>query len=155
MAAHSPSGGRAHRWGASRVAPPFRAAARRLVCSSPPHALVCFRPGERTKWGLGFGAARSAIVLFSRYLRTAVGWWSMAHGNRAHFRPRWACICRPKPLRLWTRVNFSVGLMNSKSKKRKIMLSWVGPFSVSRVNKQCWTEPSSVAGPGRRPGPVS
>jgi hypothetical protein len=64
-------------------------------------------------------------------------------------------ICRPKPLRLWTEAIFLVGLMNSKSKERKIKLSWVGPFSVSRVNKQCWTEPSSVAGPGRRPGPVS
>jgi hypothetical protein len=55
-----------------------------------PRILVCFWPGEGTKWGLGFGAARSAIVLFSRYSRTAVGWWSMTHGNRAHFWPRWA-----------------------------------------------------------------
>jgi hypothetical protein len=64
-------------------------------------------------------------------------------------------ICRLKPLRLWSGANFSVGFMTSKSKKRKIKLSWVGPFSVSRVNKQCWTEPSLVAGSSRRLGSVS
>jgi hypothetical protein len=36
MAVRSPSGGCMHRRGASRAAPPFRAAVRRLVRSSPP-----------------------------------------------------------------------------------------------------------------------
>jgi hypothetical protein len=69
-----------------------------------------FLAGRRNEMTLGFGVARSAIVLFSWYSQTGVGWRSTAHGNRAHFRTRWARHLPAEAIAAVDRGDFFSGL---------------------------------------------